>query len=79
MKFDICASSVPYFKRLKLVDDYPCIKDYRLKIIGSNPTIEIDDLQELLGLINRIDCPIIISMDNSTSPVELEIYDDYRE
>lgn len=78
MIFNIYAQSTPYSNLLKTIDQYPCLKDYRLEVKESKPTIEIDDLQELLGLINRIECPIIISIDD-VSGYELEIYDDYRE
>ena len=39
MIFNIYASSTPYSNLLKTIDQYPCLKDYRLEVKKSKPTI----------------------------------------
>lgn len=64
---------------------YPILHNYGLQIEGKLASIEIKDLQELYELVNKVNCPIIISnciFDHKRGRIDaptLEIYDDYRE
>lgn len=68
----ITIASARYYNEEELIKEYPIIKEFNYN--EHNQTIEINTIEDLISLRDKLNIPLIIELDNA-----ITIYDDYIE